>query len=173
MSVSGPHDLPIDHMPETRTHKRCRCLRMDHTSAAHTRAPGPPKRPGLQPEAHMSERPTHMSDGTPPATHMKTQKPTQANVLLPAPHTSERVPKGGWVIKQPGGRRDPNGPCLVSYLAWSSTWPTPPPSSRGPGMQTSNADRRIWVWSTEQDPEEGRSGQGQECQGGPGVAWSA
>ena len=92
MSVSGPHDLPIDHMPETRTHKRCRCLRMDHTSAAHTRAPGPPKRPGLQPEAHMSERPTHMSDGTPPATHMKTQKPTQANVLLPAPHTSERVP---------------------------------------------------------------------------------
>ena len=79
MSVSGPHDLPIDHMPETRTHKRCRCLRMDHTSAAHTRAPGPPKRPGLQPEAHMSERPTHMSDGTPPATHMKTQKPTQAN----------------------------------------------------------------------------------------------
>ena len=67
MSVSGPHDLPIDHMPETRTHKRCRCLRMDHTSAAHTRAPGPPKRPGLQPEAHMSERPTHMSDGTPPA----------------------------------------------------------------------------------------------------------
>ena len=94
MSVSGPHDLPIDHMPETRTHKRCRCLRMDHTSAAHTRAPGPPKRPGLQPEAHMSERPTHMSDGTPPATHMKTQKPTQANVLLPAPHTSERVPGG-------------------------------------------------------------------------------
>ena len=83
------------------------------------------------------------------------------------------IQKGGWVIKQPGGRRDPNGPCLVSYLAWSSTWPTPPPSSRGPGMQTSNADRRIWVWSTEQDPEEGRSGQGQECQGGPGVAWSA
>ena len=92
MSVSGPHDLPIDHMPETRTHKRCRCLRMDHTSAAHTRAPGPPKRPGLQPEAHMSERPTHMSDGTPPlmpiSTHMSAGGPHEHE--KPPTHMSDR-----------------------------------------------------------------------------------
>ena len=87
MSVSGPHDLPIDHMPETRTHKRCRCLRMDHTSAAHTRAPGPPKRPGLHTGRHNRPpgptQPTaeaHTTDRKKTATHMKTQKPTQANV---------------------------------------------------------------------------------------------
>ena len=61
----------------------------------------------------MSERPTHMSDGTPPATHMKTQKPTQANVLLPAPHTSERVPEEeNPVVEPPRKKPRKRGSCL-------------------------------------------------------------